>query len=307
MGTIRKIYMVKKRFNQISVIGIDSISSVDRKTLENWSHRPVRYLKNLPNSEMKVARFIGNSDCILVARNVTISAKLLQACPTLRFIGVAGTGTENVDSNFSTTKGIEVRGIDDYCNRETAEFVITTTLNAIRGLGQQFWSTSPKSLGDLKFGIVGMGRVGKEVARMVDALGGTVYYYSRKKILGRTGKKYAYLSLPDLLRTCDIISLHTPANTKILNKRHFKLLGTKPHLLVNVCKGKIWDEVAFKQWIKNQSNFLIVDWVAGRTLEIKKTKNVLIANQAAYSLPSVIDRRNKLLIKLTRKFAEGQK
>ena len=197
---------------------------------------------------------------IIISNKVVLDAKTIASLPHLRLICVAATGMNNIDLNAAAEHGVEVRNAVGYSTYAVAETTLSSALALLREVtyyDNYFKSGAYASserifnfdrptaqLRGKRWGIIGMGNIGREVARLAEAFGCEVSYYSTSGV----ERKEAYPALPleELLRTSDVVSIHCP-----LNDRTRSLIGAeqlaqmKPSaILINVARGGIVDEAA---------------------------------------------------------------
>ena len=197
---------------------------------------------------------------IVITNKVVISREIMQQAPNLKLICIAATGTNNVDLVAAKEIGIEVKNVVGYSTKSVAQHTFTMLL-ALLGqinyydtyvkngsyaespvfthLSKEYWELSGKTLG-----IIGLGNIGKEVAKVAEAFGMSVQYYSTS---GKNNvAKYDQVSLEVLLTTSDVVSIHAPLNeaTKnLIGEKELKQM--KPtSILVNTGRGGIVDEKA---------------------------------------------------------------
>jgi glycerate dehydrogenase len=197
---------------------------------------------------------------IIISNKVVLDAKTIASLPHLRLICVAATGMNNIDLNAAAEHGVEVRNAVGYSTYAVAETTLSSALALLREVtyyDNYFKSGAYASserifnfdrptaqLRGKRWGIIGMGNIGREVARLAEAFGCEVSYYSTSGV----ERKEAYPALPleELLRSSDVVSIHCP-----LNDRTRSLIGAeqlalmKPSaILINVARGGIVDEAA---------------------------------------------------------------
>jgi len=222
---------------------------------------------------------------ILLTNKVIINAEAMAALPCLRYIGVLATGYNVVDIEEAHRRGIIVTNIPAYSTMSVAQMVmahllnitnqvahhaetvrrgdwerspdfsLTPTLSKGEGaLSRQFTSPS-EGLGEaslieldgLTFGIVGLGNIGKQVARMAQAMGMKVMAVSSKseEELRQMGIQKAK-SCEQLFCEADVVSLHCPLNDKthhLVNRERLTMM--KPTaILINTGRGPLLDEQA---------------------------------------------------------------
>jgi glyoxylate reductase len=210
-----------------------------------WDELPdVRVLESWPPQEQ-----LPGVDVLLEAV-VPVGPDELRLLPDLRLVGNYGVGYDNVDVAACGDRGIAVTNTPGVLDAAVAELTLALMLACRRELvaSDRFvrdarWRTGwsrPERLGhDLAgatLGLVGMGRIGSEVARRAEAFGMQVVHHRRSD----------GLSLDELLRTSDVVSLHvplTPETQGLLSRERLALLRDGA-TLVNTARGAIVDESA---------------------------------------------------------------
>lgn len=214
------------------------------------------------STEAEVDERIAGVEFILTNK-LNISRARMRAVPGLRFIGLTATGTNNVDLEAARELGIAVCNIRDYCTVSVAQHVLGTILmltHRFREYGQAAvdgtWSRSEqftvaggpiRELTGKVLGIVGFGTLGRAVAKAArDALGMHVLVAERPGATGsdaNTQGSPVRVTLDELLRVADVLSLHcplTPATTGLIGRRELALM--KPDaLLINTARGALID------------------------------------------------------------------
>lgn len=195
---------------------------------------------------------------IIITNKVVIDREAINAARNLKLICVAATGYNNVDVLYAKEKGIAVTNVAGY----STESVVQTTFGMLfyllmhlryyddyvksgkyamsdifTHLGKPFWEINGK-----RWGIIGLGTIGRRVAQVAESFGCDVIYYSTSGI--EREEKYPKYPLDELLKTSDIISIHAPLNEKTKNLITIKELGMmKKHaLLLNLGRGGIVSE-----------------------------------------------------------------
>jgi len=179
----------------------------------------------------------------------------LDAAPKLRLICEAGTGINNIDVDACSRRGVIVRNVAGYSTDSVAQLSFMHILNLLGNafLYDDYVKSGEYSKGSVHtdpyhpfteiagktIGIVGMGAIGQKVARIATAFDMNVIYYSTS---GTSHcKDYPSVSLEELLRTSDVISIHAPYNDRtagLIGYEQMKLM--KPTaVLVNTGRGGI--------------------------------------------------------------------
>lgn len=234
------------------------IAFLDAATMGDVSFEPFEKLGDFTryeNSTPEEARERVRDLDVLLINKVIVDKELIDSAPNLKLICIAATGVNNIDVEYAASKGIPVRNAVGY----STDSVVQTTFMHILSLvgGAPYFDESVKSgsysrsgmftdtkwnwweLAGKTIGIIGMGNIGQKVARIAEAFGMKVCYYSTSG----TGhcKDYPCLSLEELLKTSDIVSVHAPLNERTLNligREQLSMMKPQAYL-VNVGRGAI--------------------------------------------------------------------
>lgn len=247
-----------KKFNQITTINVLNLPKFAETELQNYSDSEISFVTTDSNSEDETISRIGEAEAALGSWNTTITPKVLDACPNLKYIGICGTSLTYVDIQAAVSRGVVVKNVTDYGDEATAEFIFARLLMLIRGFDKFNWEKEPRELNGKKLGIIGLGAVGRQVAKIALGFGMDVQYYSRSRILDIEKLGIKYTLLDELLASSEIISLHVPRNLRIINSREFKLIKNGA-ILVNTSIGDVFDLDEFKEWINKGDNYAIID------------------------------------------------
>lgn len=205
--------------------------------------------------EEEIAALLRDVD-LAVTNKAVIDRDALAMAASLQLIVIAATGTNIVDLNAARDRGVTVCNVRDYCGPSVAQHVLTLMLNLVTG--QPFygvrarngeWSRSGRfSLNDrpirelakLSLGIIGLGALGKAVARLARAIGMNVLVGERRGRPARSDR----LPFRDLVANADIISVHCPLTGETRNmfdREVFEIM--KPDaILINTARGGIVSE-----------------------------------------------------------------
>lgn len=203
---------------------------------------------------------IGDSDVLLCSK-IAVTAELLDACPNLKYVGVMATGYNNIDLAACGKRGVTVTNIPDYSSDAVAQMTMTFILSFATSLGAYTASTARgdwtrselfcyypyplTELGGKTLGLVGMGSIGEKVARLAEAFGMKVIYYTRNK----KDSPREYVSLDEVFVRSDYVSLHLPlsAETEGLICRENLAKMKKTAFLINTARGGLVDEAALRE------------------------------------------------------------
>jgi glycerate dehydrogenase len=257
---------------------------------------------------------IQNAD-IIITNKVVISADMMEATPTLKLICIAATGMNNVDLDAAKDKGIVVKNVAGYSTKSVVQHTFAMALyllekmayydNVVKDgswsasglftdVSQPFYEISGK-----KWGIIGLGTIGQEVAKVATAFGAEVSYHST------SGKNlqhaYPHQSLEELLKACDIISIHAPLNDatyNLINESNLSLIKENA-ILLNLGRGGIINESDLAFELDKRTLYAGLDVLEKEPLvlnnslnEIKHQERLLITPHMAWAS---IEARKKLL------------
>jgi len=216
-------------------------------------------------------------DAVVIRSNV--KARPVNGRGRLKVIVRAGVGLDNVDVEGFTKLGVKVLNTPEAVTRAVAELTIGLFFCLARGivryaseLKQGRWLKSEAHGIELRgktVGVIGCGRIGREVARMAHALGMKVLVNDvievPRDFLESVGAKQ--VDLHTLLRESDIVTIHTPLDPSTKGMIGEKELRTmkRTAFLVNMARGGVVDEAALKRALKE-------GWIAGAALDVFETE-----------------------------------
>ena len=200
---------------------------------------------------------------VLVVSMAPMTREFLAALPRLKGLVRAGIGVDTVDLQAATELGIAVANVPDFCQEEVAEHTLALVFAVARKIaladrkvrrGGWYGTVLPdllpiRRLSGRTMGLVGLGRIGQNVAHKAQGLGLKVVAfdpYLAPEIAGAANVRL--LSLEELLRQADIVSLHvplTPETRHLINAQKIELM--KPEaILINTARGPVVDEAALR-------------------------------------------------------------
>lgn len=208
--------------------------------------------------DAQVAERILGADAVLTNK-IRLTPQLLNSAPSLRFIGLTATGTDNVDLDAARQHNIAVANIRGYCTQSVAEHVfgvLLTLTHSLRAFSKSvrdgewqksddaFLLTHPvRELSAMTLGIVGYGVLGQGVAKIARAFGMNVLVSVRP---GTTAVPKDRVSFDDLLLQSDVISLHCPLNEStrcLFGAEQFSHMRDSA-IIVNTARGGLIDSQA---------------------------------------------------------------
>lgn len=209
----------------------------------------------MPPAEL--AKIVGPYHAMTIRSGSQITAEVLDAATNMIVVGRPGVGVDNVDLEAATRRGIMVMNSPLGNMVSTAEFALALILAVARNVPQADasikagkWerkSFAGVELQGKRIGIVGLGRIGREVAARCRALGMEVFGYDPfVSAAAAEALKVRLLPMEELVQTCDFLSLHTTLTAETRNLIGAGLLAkAKPGIrIVNAARGELVDEKA---------------------------------------------------------------
>jgi lactate dehydrogenase-like 2-hydroxyacid dehydrogenase len=192
---------------------------------------------------------------IATAGHFPVDGALMEKLPNLEIVANFGVGYDSVDAKWAGARGIVVTNTPDVLNEEVADTALALLLATVRQLPQAErylragkWLEKPfkltHTLRDRTIGMVGMGRIGKAIARRLQAFDVPIVYHSRKPATGVSYKYYP--ELVAMAREVDVLIVIVPggaATKHMINAAVLEALGERG-ILINVARGSVVDETA---------------------------------------------------------------
>jgi lactate dehydrogenase-like 2-hydroxyacid dehydrogenase len=243
-------------------LNMTNIVFLDKKTIGKVDN--LKILSKLGNLEIfestepgqVVERCQGKE--IVIVNKVELNEEVMRQLPDLKLICVAATGVNNIDLNYTENNGIEVRNVAGYSTDSVAQLTFTMLLYLVNKPfyydtfvksgaysrsgsfthhDEPFWELKGK-----RMGIIGLGTIGRQVARIAESFGMEVIFFSTT---GRNNHiSYKRFELEDLLKSSDVVSIHAPLNSQTRNLITYeKLKLMRPcAILLNLGRGGIVNE-----------------------------------------------------------------
>ena len=243
---------------------------LDAATLGDVSFEPFErlgeFISYAASSPEEARERVADADVVMINK-VIVDKALIDAAGSLKLICVAATGVNNIDVDYAASKGIPVRNVAGYSTDSVAQATFMHILSLAGGA--PYFDQSVKSgaysrsgmftdpnwnwweLAGKTIGIIGLGNIGKKVAKIAEVFGMKVCYYSTSG----TGhcKDYPCLSLEELLAVSDVVSVHAPLNERthnLLGAREFAMMKPTAYV-VNAGRGAIIVEKELAEAVDN--------------------------------------------------------
>ncbi len=261
----------------------------------------------------------GKDADIIVEANLPLNADVIKGFEKCKLLSVAFTGIDHVAADACKEQGIMICNCSGYSNAAVTDLVFGMLISLYRYISKcdeavRNGKTKDGLVGfeleGKKFGIVGTGAIGMNVAKVAQAFGCEVYAYSRTVKEG-TGIKY--VSLDELMSVCDIVSLHVPSNaqTKHMINADKIALMKKSAVLINLARGPVLDSQAL-------ADALNEDKIAGACIDVFEMeppipsdhpllncKNTLLTPHVAFATKEAMVKRAYIVFDNVVKFLDG--
>lgn len=248
----------------MNITVLDAATLGEDVTFEKWEA-----LGNLTvykyTSASEVVPRLKDSD-IAIINKVKMTDEVIKSLPKLKLICVTATGYDNISLSACKERGVALCNVKGYSTHSVAQVTMALVLSLMTHLDEYCDSVKNgeyqnsgienrltpvfHELYGKTFGIVGLGNIGRQVARIAEAFGCNVLCFKRTP-----DPNYCCVDLETLLKNADIVTLHLPLNDqteKIIGEKELSLM--KPNaILVNVSRGAVTDEKAVAEALKNHT------------------------------------------------------
>ena len=252
---------------------------------------------------------------VVVTNKVVITKEMMQNTPSLQLICIAATGMNNVDLVAAQELGIAVKNVAGYSSDSVVQHTFTMLLYLMghssyydgvvknkkysqsavfTDVSRPFFEIKGK-----KWGIIGLGAIGQQVAKIASCFGAKVCYYSTSG--QNSNRDYLRVDLQTLLSTCDIITIHAPLNEKTQNLLDYKELQEckEGAVVLNLGRGGIINEDAVAKIIDERDLSFGLDVFTKEPLEenspllqVKNKERLMLTPHIAWTS---VEARKKLI------------
>ncbi|ABB43315.1 D-isomer specific 2-hydroxyacid dehydrogenase, NAD-binding [Sulfurimonas denitrificans DSM 1251] len=243
---------------------------------------------------------------VIVTNKVVITDEHMQNTPSLKLICVAATGMNNVDLEGAKKRAIEVKNVSGYSSDSVIQHTFSMLFylighskyydnyvkNGSYAKSEIFTDVSRPffEIKGKKWGIIGLGEIGRGVANIAKTFGAEILYYSTSK--KNQNNQYTSVSLDELLKSCDIISIHAPLNENTLNLLDYKELQMCKDgaVILNLGRGGIINEEAVSRIVDERDILFGLDVLSREPIEsnnpllhVKNRDNLYITPHIAWT------------------------
>lgn len=253
-------------------------------------HEVVVYENRIDEKEELKKRASGAQ--VLVLANMPVPREVFSSDESLKMVSVAFTGVDHIDMAYCREKGVMVCNAAGYSTNSVAELAFGLMISVLRNIvpidngtrnGKTKAGFSQHELYGKTIGIIGTGAIGLKVAEIAKAFGCNVIAYSRtvKKEAEALGVRY--VSLDELMRDSDIVTIHTPLNNEtkgLIDSGKIALM--KPGaVLINTARGPIVDYQALAEALKKGD-------IAGAGIDVFENEPPIEGSHPLFKAPHVV-------------------
>ena len=246
----------------------------------------------------------GDSEIISVFVNSDVNKNIIDSFSNLKFIATRSTGYDHIDIGYCAEKGIKVSNVPAYGSHTVAEFAFGLMLNLSRNIlnannyikeSSDFNYNSLMEGFDLQnktLGIIGTGKIGKNVVKIAKSFGMNVIAYDLyPDLVFAKENNFEYKSLSEVISESDIITLHTPYNKEnhhLINKENIFMMK-KGVYLINTARGELIDTSALLFGLKEGI-------IAGFGADVLEDERILKNEKTLSTLDSATEQEKKITI-----------
>ena len=264
---------------------------------------------------------------VVITNKVVIDKETMDAS-NLKLICISATGMNNVDLAYAATKGIAVKNVAGYSTASVVQhtfaclFALTNRIKFYDNYAQsgewaksEIFTNLDRSIGEIagkSFGVIGLGEIGRGVARIAAAFGARVSYYSTSGV--NANAEFKRLNLDELLSGCDIVSIHAGLNEKtrnLIGERELNLMK-EGAILMNFGRGGIVDENAVARAIDGRNLRFASDVLETEPmradhplLRIKNKENLILTPHVAWASFEARQRLVAMIAENIKEFLKG--
>lgn len=303
MCPIKNVFVTRKIVeNGLNILHDNQISIDEYQNLDGKNDL------SIPKEELYLRA--KKADAMVTMLSDKIDREFLEENSHLKLIANYAVGFNNIDLECCKRLGIIVTNTPDAVTRPTVEVTIGLILNITRNfpkahqtlMQENFRGFDPKgflgtSLYGKTVGIIGMGRIGTEVARILSQAFNCRILYTSMKSTASFGEK---VTLEELLKTADIISLHCPLNSEtrhLINQKNIGLMK-EDSFLVNTSRGEVIEQDALYQALKN--NKIKAAGLDVTTPEPLPKSHPLLSLDNVYLLPHIGSASNEARLEMAK-------
>ena len=296
----------------------DKIIESHKEKIEKLGHE-FQYFKKSASDDEKIIERLKDSDVAIITNN-KFSKNVIENT-NLKLIDVSFTGFNHVDIEACNEKNIIVENASGYSDDSVAELVLGLTISLMRKFNENrknmYEDESFKVVGQIikgkTVGVVGTGKIGIRVIELFKAFGANILAYSRseKDEVKNLGAKY--VSLDELLKNSDIVTIHLPQNKEtcgFIGQNELDLMKDKA-ILINCARGPIVDNDYLAKLLnedKLRAGIDVFDMEPpiDKNYPLRNAKNTVLTNHVGFLTQEAMDIRCEIVFDNLYKFLDGK-
>lgn len=245
-----------------------------------------------------------------------------------KYIGLLSTGFDVVDINYAKEKGIIVTNVPTYGTEAVAQMTFAHILNIFNHVEMHnksvkdgewqsktdftYWNAQLVQLSGKTLGLIGYGNIGQATAKIGKAFGLNIIAYTRSKTSSDSTDKVDFVTLDELFKRSDIVSLHSPLNPgteKIINKENIDKMKDGV-IIINTSRGGLIDEEALSKALNDGKvraaglDVVSVEPIL-RTNPLLKCDNAIITPHIAWAAKEARERLLKTVVENIKNYKKG--
>ncbi|NLO83550.1 MAG: D-2-hydroxyacid dehydrogenase [Clostridiales bacterium] len=278
--------------------------------------------------EDKVLERIGDAE-IVYTNKTPLTRETFYKAPNIKWVGVLATGYNVVDVDAAREKGIPVTNVPDYSTDAVAQMVFALLLEICHHVWEHseavkkgewtrskdfcFWKYPLIELAGKTMGIIGYGRIGRATARIAQAMGMKVLAYTRTVDKALESDTMRFVSLDELLRESDVISLHCPLFESTKGMINKETIGKMKDgvIIINTSRGPLVVEEDLAEALNSGKVYAAaVDVVSTEPISednpLLKARNIIITPHIAWAPKEARQRLMDIAVENLKAFLRGE-
>jgi len=278
--------------------------------------------------EDKVLERIGDAE-IVYTNKTPLTRETFYKAPNIKWVGVLATGYNVVDVDAAREKGIPVTNVPDYSTDAVAQMVFALLLEICHHVWDHseavkkgewtrskdfcFWKYPLIELAGKTMGIIGYGRIGRATARIAQAMGMKVLAYTRTVDKALESDTMRFVSLDELLRESDVISLHCPLFESTKGMINKETIGKMKDgvIIINTSRGPLVVEEDLAEALNSGKVYAAaVDVVSTEPISednpLLKARNIIITPHIAWAPKEARQRLMDIAVENLKAFLRGE-
>ena len=297
----------------------NKLEEIAKKLIQKGYELEIFKEKTTDIEELK--KRVKNTSLLIIA-NSQLKDEVIKSAEKLKMISVAFTGVDHVDLDSAKERNILVSNSAGYSTPAVVELTFGLMINILRNIvpldkvtreGGTKENFRQRELYGKTLGILGTGDIGGDVAKVALAFGMKVIAFSRSEKEELKNLGVEYVSMEDVFKKSDIVTVHLPLNDKtkgIVNDKYINMMN-KDSILINVARGPIVDNNALAKALNEER-------IAGAGIDVfdmeppipndyplLKAKNTVLTPHIAYASEQAMVRRAKIVFENIEKYLEG--